>query len=100
MSKIVLQLFIAGRNARAEQAIATLRHIRERDLAAYQVEIEIVDVLADPQQAEERRILATPTLIKLEPAPQRRIVGDLADSVELIAALQLPPDSHIDRRLP
>jgi circadian clock protein KaiB len=93
VSTIVFQLYVAGRTPRAERAIAVLRHLCERELAGYRCEIVIVDVLADPEQAERRKILATPTLIKEHPQPQRRIIGDLAaDPRELLAALNLPPE--------
>lgn len=89
---IILHLYVAGRTPRAERAIATLRRICERELAAFTCDLRIVDVLADPRQAEARKILATPTLIKEHPAPARRIIGDLgADPAELLAALNLPP---------
>ncbi|MEI7770057.1 MAG: circadian clock KaiB family protein [Chloroflexales bacterium] len=91
MSIIVLQLFIAGRTPRTEHAIATLRQLIEERLIGHPCELVIVDVLTDPQQAEERHILATPTLIKMSPLPQRRIIGDLADADGLLAALSLPP---------
>lgn len=94
MEKIVLHLFIAGRTTRAERAIATLRRICEHELAGFECELQVVDVLADPQQAEARKILATPTLIKELPHPQRRIIGDLGgDPRELLAALNLPPNA-------
>jgi circadian clock protein KaiB len=93
VSKIVLQLFVAGRTPRAERAIAVLRRICERELAGHDCEIVVVDVLADPEQAEVRKIIATPTLIKEFPLPQRRIIGDLAaDPLELLAALNLLPE--------
>jgi circadian clock protein KaiB len=91
LSIIVLQLFIAGRTPRTEHAIATLRQLIEQRLNGYPCELVIIDVLTDPQQAEERHILATPTLIKIAPLPQRRIIGDLADADGLLAALSLPP---------
>lgn len=92
MDRIILHLYIAGRTPRAERAVATLRLICERELAGYPYDLVIIDVLADPQQAEARKILATPTLIKLQPPPARRIIGDLgADPAELLAALNLPP---------
>lgn len=93
VSKIVLQLFVAGRTPRAERAIAVLRRICERELAGYECDTMIIDVLAEPEQAEARKILATPTLIKEYPHPARRIIGDLAaDPRELLAALNLPPE--------
>lgn len=95
MSDIVLQLFIAGRTPRAERAIATLRRLVADKLADYACDLIVVDVLTDPQQAEDRRILATPTLIKLAPLPQRRVIGDLARADDLLDALNLPPaDAH------
>ncbi|MFV9504792.1 MAG: circadian clock KaiB family protein [Oscillochloridaceae bacterium umkhey_bin13] len=94
MVKIVLHLYVAGRTPRAERAVATLRQICDRELASYECDLFITDVLSDPQLAEERKILATPTLIKEQPAPTRRIIGDLgADPAELLAALNLPPIS-------
>lgn len=93
VSKIILQLFVAGRTPRAERAIAVLRRICERELAGYDCDTQIIDVLAQPEQAEARKILATPTLIKEYPHPPRRIIGDLgADPRELLAALNLPPE--------
>lgn len=93
VSKIILQLYVAGRTPRAERAIAVLRHLCERELAGHPVELTITDVLADPEQAEARKILATPTLIKEQPLPQRRVIGDLSgDPRELLAALNLPPE--------
>lgn len=92
MSKIVLQLYIAGRTPRSERAITVLRRLCEHELAAYECEFTIIDVLADPTQAEVHKILATPTLIKEQPLPQRRVIGDLAaDPAEILNALNLPP---------
>lgn len=44
-----------------------------------QYELEVVDVDDDPMRAEEDRILVTPTLMRLSPPPQLRVVGDLSD---------------------
>jgi circadian clock protein KaiB len=95
VSLIVLQLFIAGRTPRAERAIATLRHLCAHELSNHDCDLIIVDVLTDPQQAEDRRILATPTLIKLAPLPQRRVIGDLARAEDVLTALNLPPPDEV-----
>jgi circadian clock protein KaiB len=91
VSKIVLHLYIAGQTPRAERAINTLRQMLEHDLASYECELTIIDVLADPQQAEDQKILATPTLIKSSPLPYRRIIGDLSSVADLLNVLNLPP---------
>jgi len=93
VSKIVLHLYIAGQTPRAERAINTLRQMIEHDLAGYECELTIIDVLANPQQAEEQKILATPTLIKSLPLPHRRVIGDLSNVKDLLNVLNLPPQS-------
>lgn len=83
-----LKLFITGNTARSTQAVANLQRICETILPG-RVEVEIVDVLEDPQQAEGERILATPTLIKKAPMPMRRIIGDLSDTARVLQGLDL-----------
>lgn len=52
-------------------------------------EIEIVDVLKNPKRALTDGIFLTPTLVKLAPAPTRRIVGTLSQTEIVIQALGL-----------
>lgn len=90
MSKYLLRLFVTGQTTRARHAIANLTAICEEQLGG-QYEIEIVDVLEQPEVAERDRIIATPTLIKLLPPPVRRIIGDLSDSEKVLLGLDLQP---------
>src|SRR4051812_30789972 len=90
LSKYVLKLYVAGANARTERAVANLRRICEQELANL-YELEIVDVLENPQVAEDDRILATPTLIKQLPPPLRRVVGDLSDKEKVLFGLEVRP---------
>jgi circadian clock protein KaiB len=86
----VLTLFIAGSGLCAELAVANLKHVCEGELRG-KYRLEIVDVLKDPQRAEDAKVLATPTLIKQLPLPLRRVVGDLTDREKLLVGLQLQP---------
>ena len=54
-----------------------------------QYELEIIDVLENPQRAEEEKILATPTLIKQLPLPLRRVIGDLSDKEKVLLGLEV-----------
>jgi circadian clock protein KaiB len=54
-------------------------------------ELEVVDVLACPEEARLHRILATPTVERILPHPIRRIIGDLADIDKVLAGLALHP---------
>ena len=78
MAKIYLKLFVAGDSGGAREVINALSRICEGQ-PEDGCDLKVIDVLAEPQLAEDDRILATPTLVKAAPPPERRIVGDLSD---------------------
>lgn len=82
-------LFVAGESPRSTRAIENLRKLVARALAE-DFELVVVDVVEDPVAAETQRILATPTVIKAEPGPERRVTGDLSDLEAVGLALGLP----------
>ncbi|MGE0418070.1 MAG: circadian clock KaiB family protein [Acetobacteraceae bacterium] len=91
-----LRLFVTGRSATAMRAEQNLRSLCERELAG-RYELDVIDILADPQAAENARILATPTLLKVRPGPRRIIIGDLSDTEKVLTGLDLvtnPPVSN------
>ena len=75
--RYVLKLYVAGASAKSTDAIANLQKATKR--LGEQSIIEIIDVLRTPESAIENHITAIPTLIKSNPPPVRRIVGDLSD---------------------
>ena len=85
----VFKLFVTGQTSRSRRAVANLNQLVETVLDG-QCEIQIIDVLSCTEEAENERILATPTLIKVLPLPMRRIIGDLSELKELMLALDLP----------
>ncbi len=90
LSKYLLKLYVTGSSSRSDSAITNLRRICEEELEG-QYQLEIIDVLEFPDQAEDARILATPTLIKSLPVPLRRVIGDLSDKEKVLLGLQLRP---------
>ncbi|MEM1398330.1 MAG: circadian clock protein KaiB [Pseudomonadota bacterium] len=91
----VLKLYVTGKTPRSERAIATLRQICEEQLGN-QFDLQIIDVLENPQLAEDEKILATPTVIKALPPPIRRIIGDLSDSEKVLLGLDILPSDKLD----
>ena len=90
MSDLRLKLFIAGDSPRAREAAANLaRAVSTLDDEG--VQVETVDVLENPEVADEYRILTTPTVVREAPAPRRRVTGDLRDVAQVLAALALYP---------
>src|SRR5262245_25361417 len=93
------QLFVAGETPRSLRAIENLRRL-VRDTPGWRCEIEVIDVLAHPDRAEEERILATPTLIKELPPPRRRVTGDLSDAEQVLRVMgPIETNNDADRRL-
>lgn len=84
-------LYIAGQTARSQAAVSNLRFLCESHLPS-RYEIEVIDAVERPDLAEEARILATPTVIRIEPQPQLRVIGDLSDHGRAAAVLGLPGD--------
>jgi len=83
-----LTLYVSGASPRSAQALETVRRLCDEDLEG-QVELQVVDIIDEPDLAERDRIVAVPTLVKRLPAPQRPLVGDLADLDRLRAGLDL-----------
>lgn len=83
-----LCLYIAGATPRSLRAVANLKKICADHLSGNST-IEVIDLYQQPQLAEGEQIIAVPTLIKKLPLPVRRIVGDLADTAQVLAVLDL-----------
>jgi len=97
MNKFRLKLYITGQTPRSQRAIANLRRICEGELAD-QYELVIIDVLENPQLAEDEKIMATPTLTKELPVPLRRVIGDLSDTEKVLLGLDLQSYSEGDKQ--
>jgi circadian clock protein KaiB len=82
------QLYVAGDAQNSMQAIANLRALCRTHLHD-QYEIEIVDVFLAPKRALAEGIFMTPTLLKLAPAPVRKIVGTLSQTGIVLQSLGL-----------
>ena len=65
-----------------------LKRICEEHLQG-RYDIEIVDLLENPQLAQGDQILAVPTLVRRLPEPIKKIIGDLSDSERVIVGLDL-----------
>lgn len=91
-------LFVSGASARAQAARQRLESLCTQVLGQGNFRLKVVDVFEHPAIAERRRILVTPMVIREEPKPERRVVGDLADAEKLAAALGMrwPTDEEAE----
>jgi circadian clock protein KaiB len=89
-NKVSLRLYITGQTPKSERAIANMKSICKNELGG-RYDLVIVDVLERPQLAEDEKILATPTLIKVLPPPLARVIGDLTDTEKVLIGLNMEP---------
>lgn len=75
-------VFIAGHTPAAQRAINNINALIKASTDTV-CQIETIDILNDPDKADENRILATPTTIRISPEPLVRIVGDLSDREQI-----------------
>jgi circadian clock protein KaiB len=80
------QLFVTGRTTHAQRAIQVARAL-VTDGVFKGYALEIIDVVEQPEIAEEQRVLATPTLLCPPSLPVRRLLGDLGDLTRVYRAL-------------
>jgi len=92
MADYILKLYITGSTPNSEHALANLKRLCAEELDE-RYEIRVIDVLQNPQLAEDERILATPTLVKALPPPLRRVIGDLSDKEKVLLGLDLRPNA-------
>ena len=86
-AKIHLRLYVTDHNPRSLAAIENLQRICDEH--SQEFELEVIDVLEEPDLAEEGKIVATPTLIRQLPDRVRRVIGDLADTKKVLVGLAL-----------
>jgi circadian clock protein KaiB len=70
--------------------LANLKKICEEYLAG-RYQIQVVDLLENPQLARGDQILAIPTLVRKLPLPMRKIIGDLSNTERVLIGLDLLP---------
>jgi circadian clock protein KaiB len=83
------RIYVAGDAQNSVEALGNLHEICAR-LLPDRHEIEVVDVFQEPKRALADGVFMTPALVKLSPAPSRKIIGTLSQTKTVLLALGLP----------
>jgi circadian clock protein KaiB len=83
-----LRLYVAGQTPKSVSAFANLKKLCEEYLNG-QYQIEVIDLLKNPDLAKQDHILAIPTLVRKLPVPIRQIIGDLSNQEKVLLGLDL-----------
>ena len=92
-----LRLYVTGGTLRSATAIANIRSLCEEYLKG-RYDLEVVDIYQKPGEAQDKQIIAAPTLIKSTPLPPRRVVGNLSDREKIMVILDLQ-SNEVDQKV-
>lgn len=83
-----LRLYVADTTPRSVLAQENLRSFCEKYLQG-NCRITVIDIVREPDEARKNEILATPTLVRVLPQPQKVLIGSLSDAQRVIRALEV-----------
>lgn len=88
--RFLLRLYVTGTTPASSKAIERVKAFCEEHLRG-RYDLEVVDLYQLPALAKNEQIVATPTLIKVLPAPLRRFIGDLSRIENVLFGMDLRP---------
>jgi circadian clock protein KaiB len=83
-----LRLYVSGSTPRSAKAVSNIRALCERHLSG-RYDLEVVDLYQEPQRAKECQVIAAPTLVREQPEPARRVIGDMSNEEKLLLTLEI-----------
>jgi circadian clock protein KaiB len=83
-----LRLFVTGTTPRSARAIRNILAICEDNLHG-RYDLEVVDIYQHPEHIKPEQIVVTPTLVKAQPLPLRRLIGDLSNKERVLSGLDI-----------
>jgi circadian clock protein KaiB len=86
LDRLQLRLYIAGDAPNSVAAVSNLRAAVSH-LPDDRLNLEVIDVVKTPHRGLADGVFVTPLLVKVEPPPERRVLGSLHDRTVLLAAL-------------
>jgi circadian clock protein KaiB len=87
-----LWLYVAGPTLKSAAVFRNLKQICEEHLAG-RYRIKVIDLMKNPQIARDDQIVALPAVIRKQPLPMRKIIGDMSNTERVLAGLDLRPDA-------
>jgi circadian clock protein KaiB len=87
-SEYVLHLYVCGATGRSQRALMNIKQICNEHLKG-RYDLQVTDIFQSPEQMSKDNIIAAPTLIKKNPLPLRRFIGDLSDTKKVISGLAI-----------
>ena len=88
-ARFELTLIVSGASELSARAIANATSLCEGHMKG-RYHLSVVDLHEAPASVLSGQVVAAPTLVKTQPLPMRKFVGDLSHTENVLAALGLP----------
>lgn len=85
-----LRLYVAGQTPKSLAAFSNLQKLCEKHMPGM-YDIEVIDLMVNPQLAAGDQIVAVPTLVRRLPEPLKRIIGTLTDEQKFLVGMDIRP---------
>lgn len=85
----VFRLYLPRRNGKTDDAERKLRAELDRHFGK-DYQLEVIDIMENPDLMKRDQIMAVPTLIKKAPDGERRVVGALDDVDAMLKGIDAP----------
>ena len=82
----VFRLYVAGEAPNSQLALRNLKVLCQ-DHYRDDYHIDVVDVLLSPERAWTEGVIVTPTVVRLNPEPGIRIIGNLSNTEQVLSVL-------------
>ncbi len=97
MTMYEFRLYVAGQTPKSTTVIENVKGLLKGTFDGH-YNLEVIDVTEDPEIAHKDKILATPTLLRSSPPPERRVIGDLSDREKVLLYLGFTIESREIRK--
>jgi circadian clock protein KaiB len=84
------RLYVSSVSPISARAVANIRRFLETHLKD-RYRLAVLNIAEHVAAARADQIVASPTLVRIQPAPVRRFIGDMSDEQRLLAALNIRP---------
>jgi circadian clock protein KaiB len=84
----LLRLYVAGMTPKSLQAIDQVRRLFAEKLAGRH-DLEIIDIFQQPDLARQGKIVAAPALVRVQPLPLYKIVGDMSQAERILQEMDI-----------
>jgi circadian clock protein KaiB len=83
-----LRLYVIGSGPRSIRAVSNTRALCETHLAG-RYDLQVIDLNQRPELARQEQLLAAPTLVREQPEPVRKMVGDMSNLERVLHGLDI-----------